>query len=499
MRRKLFKPHQTPYSSPPPISPEDMTLAKDVPVTLAVIGCGQRGNAYSAYALASPGRAKVVACAEPRPKTRAEFSARHAIDATLVFDSWQALRRASEETLRTVGKRLADAVLVTVQDHMHEKVVRAFAALGYNILCEKPMATTVGDCLRMEDAVARQNIIFGMGHVMRYSPYSQEITKIVRSGELGRLVNIVQVEPVGYFHFAHSYVRGNWGREAECAFALLTKCCHDIDILCHWMAPAKPVRVSSFGSLYHFRREQKPPAAGDATKCLSCPAEKDCAYSAKKIYYDAIKRGHTAWPVEVLTDGTPTVEGVKETLDNTSYGSCVYELPNDVCDNQVVNIMFDNDTTVSFTMVAFTEAICDRQLRMHFTHGEIIGDMTKFTVTDFRKTEKRTRSVHPKSEGGGHGGGDTGLARTFVEAVRTGDQRVLGTDIKEVTKSHVTVFAAEQSRLMGGQVVLVEEFEKKAREEALKSGKIEDVFSTEGKEEGIPRHGMAKVHVEVTV
>ena len=60
---------------------------------------------------------------------------------------------------------------------------------------------------------------------MRYSPYSQEITKIVRSGELGRLVNIVQVEPVGYFHFAHSYMRGNWGREAECAFALLTKCC----------------------------------------------------------------------------------------------------------------------------------------------------------------------------------------------------------------------------------------------------------------------------------
>ena len=125
--------------------------------------------------------------------------------------------------------------------------------------------------------------------------------------------------------------------------------------------------------------------------------------------------------------------------------------------------------------------------------------LLQFTVTDFRKTEKRTRSVHPKSEGGGHGGGDTGLARTFVEAVRTGDQRVLGTDIKEVTKSHVTVFAAEQSRLMGGQVVLVEEFEKKAREEALKSGKIEDVFSTEGKEEVIPKHGTAKVHVEVTV
>ena len=101
-------------------------------------------QAYSAYALASPGRAKVVACAEPRPKTRAEFSARHAIDATLVFDSWQALRRASEETLRTVGKRLADAVLVTVQDHMHEKVVRAFAALGGD-WAEKSLQVVSGD------------------------------------------------------------------------------------------------------------------------------------------------------------------------------------------------------------------------------------------------------------------------------------------------------------------------------------------------------------------
>jgi len=61
--------------------------------------------------------------------------------------------------------------------------------------------------------------------VMRYSPYSQEITEIVRSRALGDLVNIVQVEPVGYYHFAHSYVRGNWSTEAKSSFALMTKCC----------------------------------------------------------------------------------------------------------------------------------------------------------------------------------------------------------------------------------------------------------------------------------
>lgn len=60
---------------------------------------------------------------------------------------------------------------------------------------------------------------------MRYSPYSREITTHVRSGTLGKLVNIVQVEPVGYYHFAHSYVRGNWATEKDSSFSLMTKCC----------------------------------------------------------------------------------------------------------------------------------------------------------------------------------------------------------------------------------------------------------------------------------
>ena len=60
---------------------------------------------------------------------------------------------------------------------------------------------------------------------MRYSPYSKEITQIVRSGILGELINVVQIEPVGHYHFAHSYVRGNWCSESQSSFALMTKCC----------------------------------------------------------------------------------------------------------------------------------------------------------------------------------------------------------------------------------------------------------------------------------
>jgi predicted dehydrogenase len=178
------------------------------------------------------------------------------------------------------------------------------------------------------------------------------------------------------------------------------------------------------------------------------------------VYLDPVSRGNTHWPVAPLVDGLPDIENVTEALKNGPYGICVYESANDVCDNQVVNIEFSNGATASFTMVAFTEAICDRQVRLHFSHGEIIGDMKTFTVTDFRKNQTKTHV--PKDEGGGHGGGDTGLIRSFVEAVQTERQQVLGTTVEEVLRSHLTVFAAEKSR-REGRVIDCVEFERDVR------------------------------------
>ncbi|KAG5637463.1 hypothetical protein H0H81_004480 [Sphagnurus paluster] len=157
---KIWRKHPKPTMKSDPARPPPPTS----PVTLAVVGCGQRGKAYSRYALSSPEYCKVVAIAEPRPKTQALFAAAHAVDTTLVFDSWQALLAASAETISTIGKRLADAVLIAVQDHLHLEVALAFAQQGYHILCEKPMATSVEDCIRMEAAIRKAGTIFGMGH-----------------------------------------------------------------------------------------------------------------------------------------------------------------------------------------------------------------------------------------------------------------------------------------------------------------------------------------------
>lgn len=67
--------------------------------------------------------------------------------------------------------------------------------------------------------------------VLRYSPYSKALKEVIRSGDLGRLINIQHLEPIGHYHFAHSYVRGNWANEKESCFSLMTKSCQYVLLL----------------------------------------------------------------------------------------------------------------------------------------------------------------------------------------------------------------------------------------------------------------------------
>ena len=74
----------------------------------------------------------------------------------------------------------------------------------------------------------------------------------------------------------------------------------------------------------------------------------------------------------------------------------------------------------------------------------------------------RTKTIHrPPSEGGDHGGGDTGLIRAFIRAVATDDQSVLGVTPEEVLNSHLLVFAGEKAR-REGKVIDFEDFKAKA-------------------------------------
>lgn len=415
------------------------------PVTFLCIGAGGRGTTYCSFATAQPDRLKIVGVAEPREFFRQRLVTAHQIAPQFVFDDWRAAAKQP---------RLADAVIIATQDAMHTEPAIAFAKRGYHVLLEKPMAPTAQDCRRIIAAVKRSRVLFAVCHVMRYTVYTRRLKALVAAGTIGDVVNIQHLEPVGYWHQAHSFVRGNWRNTAESTFMLLAKSCHDLDWLRHIMAvPCEA--VASFGGLHHFRKAEKPAAAGTAMRCLDCTYEPHCPYSAKKIYLGRFARGIKEWPVDVVSP-VVTQENLAAALQHGPYGRCVYECDNDVVDHQVVNLQFAGNRTASFTMTAFNAA-GHRQTRVFGTRGMLEGNGVTIQHTDFLTDTTQTINTETNADGsllGGHGGGDFGLMDSFVRAVAENDPTPILSGPDETLESHLTVFAAEQARLKNRVVTL---------------------------------------------
>jgi predicted dehydrogenase len=414
-----------------------VTAQPTAPVSLAVVGAGNRGTSHGGWALAHPDRARVVAVCEPRQVRRERFAARHAIAAGAAFADWRELAGRG---------RLADAVLVCTQDTMHLAPAIAFAELGYHVLLEKPMATTEADCRHIVEAVERAGVILAVCHVLRYTPYTALVKRVVDAGRLGQVVSVQHLEPVGFLHQAHSYVRGAWSREAAATFMLLAKSGHDLDWLQYVVG--RPIRrVASFGGLFHFRPEQRP--AGAADRCLDCAVEPDCPYSAVRFYSRCLERG-AGWPLDAVVDRN-TEADLQAALRHGPYGRCVYGGGNDVVDHQVVAMEFDGGPTGSFVMTGFN-AGGHRRTRLFGTRGELEGDGETVRVFDFLSGATEVLSARPPGDataGGGHGGGDWGLMDAFVRAVATGDRSHVLTGPRESLQAHLATFAAERARREG--------------------------------------------------
>ncbi|KKA30572.1 hypothetical protein TD95_001086 [Thielaviopsis punctulata] len=489
-----------------------------------VIGAGSRGRTYARCTLAAT-NGVIAAVAEPDAFKRRQFgeafiwgpgaepAAGQAFCSWTDFISYEMDRRRRQLVDPSSVPADIDGVFVCVLDEMHREVVVGLTPLGLHIMCEKPLATTLQDCIDMYKALRtgdQQRQIVSIGHVLRYSPHNIVLRQLLRERRvIGNVLSVVHTEPVGWWHFTHSYVRGNWRRQDTSAPSLLTKSCHDIDLLL-WLlcSPVKagggkphlPSTVVSTGKLRHFRRAHKPAEAGSATNCLKCPlADDGCIFSAKNIYLgpklQGIGSGNRDWPVAIVAPEVRAMDNLADRAaavtaelaldyDETTppskiksrnwFGRCVFEADNDVCDEQIVTIEWEDDEdedtsdktglvsatkrlakTATFHMVAQTDKICQRYSHFYGSHGEIYADSAEIRVTDFRTGE--TQVLTPTIEDAGHGGGDLGLARQFVgavDAVKNGGWSVkkaqteyVNCSLDEILRSHALVFAAEEARM----------------------------------------------------
>ncbi|MBQ8384347.1 MAG: Gfo/Idh/MocA family oxidoreductase [Spirochaetaceae bacterium] len=425
-------------------------------LTAILLGAGHRGaDAYAAYALSFPNELEFVAVAEPRQDRREEFCRLHNISAERSFGHWQQLLDQP---------KLADCAFICTQDRMHFEPLLRAVALGYQILVEKPVTPDKEELLKIRELARSYHGVISVAHVLRYSSFFSKIKELLEQGAIGNLVNIQHMESVGWWHMAHSFVRGNWRNSEESCPMILAKCCHDFDILL-WLV-GKPCRaVSSFGSLKVFKAENAP--KGSPGHCLDgCVHRDSCPFYAPRFYLENPQAPSGNFRRVVAIEDTD--EALLEALATGPYGRCVYRCDNDVVDHQVVNMVFDGDVTASLTMSAFTEH-CQRTINLQGTRGQITGCMedNRVVLTDFTSgnvTEFKLR-VPPT----GHSGSDTLMMRTFVELVsqrlHSGSHEIPAaansknrSDAVQTVESHLMALAAEESRLQGGVLVSMDRF-----------------------------------------
>ncbi len=455
------------------------------PLTAVLIGAGDRGyHAYAPYALECPDALRFVAVAEPNTERRARFAATHGIPPEAQFTDWRPL---------LAGEKRADAAFVTTLDRQHTGPALAALEQGYDVLLEKPMATTLEECVRLVQAAERTGRLLQICHVLRYAPFFEQLHEIVASGRLGEVLTVEHRENVSYWHMAHSYVRGNWRRSDVESPMILAKCCHDLDILTWNLGQAR--RLSSFGQLQHFRPEKAPPGA--PAYCLDgCPAAERCPWYAPRLYVElvpllrmarraprlaervvarlslarpgltrALRRllppldaalDYRGWPVSVISeDDSP--EARLEALRRGPYGRCVYRCDNDVVDHQVVNLELESGATVAFTMHG--HAHCEgRTLRYDGSRATLRGCFYPYRqqieIHDHLTGERELIRFPTGGMEEGHGGGDRRLVAGFVQAAR-GTAPPL-TTARASLESHLLAFAAEEARIEGQVVGLAD-------------------------------------------
>lgn len=192
------------------------------PPRLLIVGAGSRGYAF-ARAIVHGSNGFVAAVADPVAARRKRLGQYHiwGIDAPKEgqeFSGWREFLEWEQQRRGLVEKgeeghdipEAIDGVVICTLDQTHAEIVEGLAPLNLHFLCEKPLATTLGDCLRIYRTVQtmEEKKLFGVGHIVRYAPRSTLLKKLLLEDEVvGEIVSVVHTENVGWWHFAHSYVR----------------------------------------------------------------------------------------------------------------------------------------------------------------------------------------------------------------------------------------------------------------------------------------------------
>lgn len=433
-------------------------MNKQAPVKAVVVGMGARATIYAREALRHPDRLQIVGVADVEPS--------HVRMARDTFGIPPEHCFTSVEELVSVP-RFADAAINGTMDPQHVDTTIPLLKSGYDVLLEKPFALNQQEADRLLACARETERRVMVCHVLRYASFYRKLKEMIVAGELGKIINLRMTEQVSYYHESVSYVRGKYASPEICGSGmLLSKCSHDLDLLAWLMGETRPAGVASVGSLFQFRPEQAPQGAG--THCLlNCPVERECPYSARRLYLEHPQRWAANIWHDLGCDNATKQEKLRLLLQaDNPYSRCVYRCNIQIVDHQSVLIPMQNGATATFSMNGGA-AKSSRRIHITGTKGEAAGrfEDEQFTVSliapekaggvvEYTVHTPATDTQEPGTAlGREHGGGDQALVMDFVSLLRGEPTSLCCTTLEDSMVGHRLVYLAEDSRLQSGQIL----------------------------------------------
>jgi len=197
-------------------------------VRIGIIGCGKIAVTHAA-GLANILEAEFTACCDVDLGRAQAFAREHHVPHA--FGSLDDLFAA----------KVVDAVLVCTPHPTHELAVVAAARAGVHVLCEKPVAITLGEADRMIAACDNNGVKFGVIFQRRFWPAAQRMRQAIDAGKLGNLTlgecTVRIWRDAAYF--AADPWRGKWATEG--GGVLMNQAVHSIDHFQWYMGRATEV------------------------------------------------------------------------------------------------------------------------------------------------------------------------------------------------------------------------------------------------------------------
>ena len=336
-------------------------------IRIAVLGCGERARTVVGHLLKDSGRQVEVASVFDPDAAEMEFvkTTWETPDAVNCSDAQQAIDAPG----------VTWAMVFSPNAFHHDHILAAFEA-GKHVFSEKPLATSIDDCVEIYDAYRKSGLRFATGFVLRYSPIYRKVKEMLDSGEFGHIISINADENISPRH--GSYIMTNWRRHTALAGPhILEKCCHDLDLI-NWFVGSKVSRGASFGGKNFFLPENN------------------------------YLRGEK-YPASVFT-GWRDPHAVETPFNND----------NDLMDNQISLLEYRNQVRVQF-QCTMSNAMPTRRMYLGCSEGTIEVELYNHLIRCRRVGSTEENTIDFKKLDG-HGGGDEVIMKELFATMTTGAQ-----------------------------------------------------------------------------